>query len=125
MPTYRYRCDTCGDELEVWQSFQDAPLTVHEADGGRLRRVLSAAGIVLKGPGFYRNDSRSGSSSGSNGKRSDSEPSKSKESSDSKESAGSKDSKGSQDSKGSNDRATSSGDSKPASTSHSSSSSGD
>ena len=115
MPTYRYRCDTCGNELEVWQSFQEAPLTVHAADGGRLRRVLSAAGIVLKGPGFYRNDSRSGG----NGKRSDSEPSKSKESTDSKEPAGSKDAKGSKD------RTPASGDSKPASTSTSSSSSGD
>lgn len=120
MPTYRYRCDKCGDELEVWQSFQEAPLTVHDVDGGTLRRVLSAAGIVLKGPGFYRNDSRSGS--GGNGKRSDSEPSKSKESTDSKEPAGSKDSKASKDSKGSKDRTPGSGDSKPASTSPSSSS---
>ena len=58
MPTYRYRCGTCGDELEVWQSFSEKPLRLHEGCGGELRRVLAPAGIVLKGSGFYKTDSR-------------------------------------------------------------------
>ena len=62
MPTYRYRCAKCGDELEQWQSFSDAPLTRHAECGGRLAKVLSTPGIVLKGSGFYRTDSRNGSS---------------------------------------------------------------
>lgn len=62
MPTYRYRCAKCGDELEEWQSFADAPLTRHRQCGGKLAKVLSTPGIVLKGSGFYRTDSRNGSS---------------------------------------------------------------
>jgi putative FmdB family regulatory protein len=65
MPTYRYRCDACGDELEVWQSFTEDPLTEHEGCGGELRKVLSPAGIVLKGSGFYKTDNRAGSNGGS------------------------------------------------------------
>jgi putative FmdB family regulatory protein len=63
MPTYRYRCGACGEELEVWQSITDDPLTTHEACGGDLVKVLSAAGIVLKGSGFYKTDSRSSNGS--------------------------------------------------------------
>jgi putative FmdB family regulatory protein len=61
MPTYRYRCGTCGDELELWQSITDDPLTEHVGCGGDLVKVLSPAGIVLKGSGFYKTDSRKGS----------------------------------------------------------------
>ena len=64
MPTYRYRCSTCGDELEVWQSFSEEPLTVHDDCGGELRKVLSPAGIVLKGSGFYKTDNRSSANGG-------------------------------------------------------------
>lgn len=63
MPTYQYRCADCGEELEVKQSFSDAALTVCPSCGGDLRKVFGAAGVVFKGSGFYRNDSRSGSSS--------------------------------------------------------------
>jgi len=64
MPTYRYRCSKCGDEIETWQSFDEKPKTRHNGGcGGKLNKVLSAAGIVLKGPGFYKTDSR-GSSKG-------------------------------------------------------------
>ena len=63
MPTYRYRCGTCGDEFEVWQSITDPALTTHEGCGGELVKVFSAAGIVLKGSGFYKTDSRSGNGS--------------------------------------------------------------
>ena len=47
MPTYDYRCAKCGETIEVWQSFSDAPLTKHEGCGGALSKVLGAAGIVL------------------------------------------------------------------------------
>lgn len=62
MPTYQYTCRECGDPLEAVQKFTDAPLTVCPACGGRLRKVFSAVGIVFKGSGFYRTDSRNGSS---------------------------------------------------------------
>jgi putative FmdB family regulatory protein len=62
MPTYRYRCGKCGDEFEVWQSIKDEPLQSHDHGcGGELLKVLTPAGIVLKGSGFYKTDSRSGS----------------------------------------------------------------
>jgi putative FmdB family regulatory protein len=63
MPTYRYRGGRCGEELEVWQSITDSALTEHEVCGGELQKVLSAAGIVLKGSGFYKTDNRSGNGS--------------------------------------------------------------
>ena len=72
MPTYRYRCGRCGDELEVWQSITADPLTEHEDCGGDLVKVLSPAGIVLKGSGFYKNDSRSGNGSKRSSERKDS-----------------------------------------------------
>jgi putative FmdB family regulatory protein len=59
MPTYQYRCAKCGEQFDVWQSIHDDSLTMHEGDcGGALSRVLGVTGIVLKGAGFYRNDSR-------------------------------------------------------------------
>lgn len=67
MPTYRYRCGQCGEEFEQWQSITDDALTVHDGErgcGGPLSKVLSPAGIVLKGSGFYKTDNRSGSSNG-------------------------------------------------------------
>jgi putative FmdB family regulatory protein len=59
MPTYEYRCAKCGEHLEVFQSFSEPPLTKHAGCGGKLAKVLSAAGIVLKGSGFYKTDNRS------------------------------------------------------------------
>ena len=61
MPTYVYRCGKCGEQIEAFQSFSDKPLTKHASCGGKLTKVLSAAGIVLKGSGFYKTDNRSGS----------------------------------------------------------------
>ena len=61
MPTYQYRCTECGGQLEAVQKFTDEPLTVHDDCGGRLRKVFSPVGIVFKGSGFYRTDSRKGS----------------------------------------------------------------
>jgi len=62
VPTYQYVCTECGGQIEAVQKFTDDPLTQHEACGGRLRKVFSPVGIVFKGSGFYRTDSRSGSS---------------------------------------------------------------
>ena len=60
MPTYQYTCTECGEPLETVQKFSDEPLTVCPACGGRLRKVFSPVGIVFKGSGFYRTDSRNG-----------------------------------------------------------------
>ncbi len=62
MPTYQYTCTECAEPVEVVQKFTDAPLTMCVACGGRLRKVFSPVGIVFKGSGFYRTDSRNGSS---------------------------------------------------------------
>jgi putative FmdB family regulatory protein len=62
MPTYEYRCTECGDHLEVVQSFADDPLTVCPRCEGRLKKVFNSPGISFKGSGFYKTDSRTGSS---------------------------------------------------------------
>lgn len=62
MPTYQYSCTECGEPLEVVQKFTDDALTECPACGGKLRKLYNAVGIVFKGSGFYRTDSRSGSS---------------------------------------------------------------
>ncbi len=59
MPTYPYICNDCGESLEAVQKFSDDALTECPACGGKLRKVYSAVGVVFKGSGFYRNDSRS------------------------------------------------------------------
>lgn len=58
MPKYQYQCTECAESLEIQQSFSDAAMTVCPACGGRLRKVFNAVGVVFKGSGFYRNDSR-------------------------------------------------------------------
>ena len=79
MPTYRYRCAKCGEEMEIWQSFDEKPKTRHTGGcGGKLSKVMSPAGIVLKGSGFYKTDNRS---SGKSGKRSTATPAESTSSS--------------------------------------------
>jgi putative FmdB family regulatory protein len=65
MPTYEYECQSCHQRVEAVQKFADAALTTCENCGGDLRKVFSAVGIVFKGSGFYKNDSRSNSSSSS------------------------------------------------------------
>ena len=71
MPTYEYACTSCGKHLEVVQSMKDAPLTECAECGGPLRKVFSPIGIVFKGSGFYKTDSRS-----SNGSKSAASPGK-------------------------------------------------
>jgi putative FmdB family regulatory protein len=59
VPTYQYACTVCGHRLEAVQSFTDEPLTECPECAGRLRKQFSAVGVVFKGSGFYRTDSRS------------------------------------------------------------------
>jgi putative FmdB family regulatory protein len=61
MPTYEYSCTECGEHFDVVQSFRDDPLTECALCGGQLRKVFGSIGIVFKGSGFYKTDSRSGS----------------------------------------------------------------
>ena len=63
MPTYEYRCESCGRSFDVVQSFHDTPLTVCDVCAGALRKVFAPVGIVFKGSGFYKNDSRTSSRS--------------------------------------------------------------
>jgi putative FmdB family regulatory protein len=58
VPTYQYACTACGEQLEAVQSFTDEPLTECPACSGRLRKLFSSVGVVFKGSGFYRTDSR-------------------------------------------------------------------
>ena len=94
MPTYQYACTECGEQLEVVQKFSDNPLTVCPACEGRLRKVFSPVGIVFKGSGFYRTDSRSGNGSAAKEKAGDSSSS-----ADSKADSGSKSDSAKSDSK--------------------------
>ena len=61
MPTYSYKCPTCGHAFDIQQSFTDDSLTDCPNCGGALRKVFSAVGVTFNGSGFYRTDSRSGS----------------------------------------------------------------
>ena len=63
MPTYQYACTECEHAFEQFQSFSDDALTVCPDCGGRLRKVFNAVGVVFKGSGFYRTDSRESKSS--------------------------------------------------------------
>lgn len=82
MPTYAYACTECEHRFDIVQSFSDDALTECPECGGRLRKLFNAVGVVFKGSGFYRTDSRSsgsastpataGSSSGSSGASSES-----------------------------------------------------
>ncbi|MEU7425753.1 FmdB family zinc ribbon protein [Streptomyces sp. NPDC040750] len=77
MPTYQYQCTECGEGLEAVQKFTDDALTECPSCSGRLKKVFSAVGIVFKGSGFYRNDSRGSSSSSSPASKPSSSDSKS------------------------------------------------
>ncbi|WP_197040692.1 FmdB family zinc ribbon protein [Pseudonocardia halophobica] len=81
MPTYQYACTACDHRFEAVQSFSDDALTECPACGGKLRKVFSSVGIVFKGSGFYRTDSRSGASSVSSSSSSDGASSSSESSS--------------------------------------------
>jgi putative FmdB family regulatory protein len=109
MPTYVYECAKCGEEIEEWQSFSEEPLKKHPGCGGKLAKVLQPVGIVFKGSGFHRTDSRSAvkrsRSDGGNGKDSKdgSESSSTSDKSDSKDSSSSDSSQKSSDSSSTSD----------------------
>ncbi|MCZ4512807.1 FmdB family transcriptional regulator [Streptomyces sp. ActVer] len=113
MPTYQYQCTECGEGLEAVQKFTDDALTVCPSCDGRLKKVFSAVGIVFKGSGFYRNDSRGSSSSSSPAPASKSS-SESSTSSDSSSSSGSKSSSDSKPGSKSSSTSSSSGSSNAA-----------
>ena len=88
MPTYQYVCTSCGEALEVQQSFTDPALTVCPSCEGRLRKVFGAVGVVFKGSGFYRTDSRAAESTAKqNGSPGDAKPAAAKESAPGKDGA--------------------------------------
>ncbi|WP_084764587.1 FmdB family zinc ribbon protein [Knoellia subterranea] len=77
MPTYAYACRDCDHTFEVVQSFSDDSLSVCPECDGTLRKVFNSVGVVFKGGGFYRTDSRSASSSSTPAASSSSSPSSS------------------------------------------------
>ncbi|QZY29583.1 FmdB family zinc ribbon protein [Nocardioides coralli] len=101
MPTYQYACTECSHRFEQFQSFSDDALTECPECSGRLRKLFNAVGVVFKGSGFYRTDSRSSGSAESASTASSDKSSSDKGSSD----KGSSD-KGSSDSKGTEKKAT-------------------
>lgn len=124
VPTYQYRCNKCGQDFDIYQSFSDDSLTecplVHgseeaEACGGAVKKVFGNIAVTFKGSGFYKTDSQSGSKASTSGSStSDSSDSKSDTKSDSSSSSSSSDK---------NSTASTSGDAKKATSSSSSSSS--
>lgn len=116
MPTYRYRCTECGEEFELWQSIKDDAIRTHDDGcGGAVLKVLTPAGIVLKGSGFYKTDSRSADSKRKGAGDHKPKDTDSTDSKDSKDSSSSKDS-GSSDQKSSDSGSGSTGDSTPSTT---------
>ncbi len=86
MPTYEYVCKSCGDTIEVFQSFSDKPLKRHDSCGGDLQKVFHARGVVFKGSGFYSTDARASKSAS----KSNSEPAPKKKDTSTKESTSEK-----------------------------------
>lgn len=80
MPTYEYACKSCGEHMEVVQSFKDDALTECPHCGGPLRKVFGSIGITFKGSGFYKTDSRGKSSKSEPAKSDKTEPAKSESS---------------------------------------------
>ena len=77
MPTYSYACTACDNRFDIVQSFSDDSLTECPECTGKLRKLFNSVGIVFKGSGFYRTDSRSGGSTASEPAKSDSSSSSS------------------------------------------------
>ncbi|AKI98048.1 FmdB family zinc ribbon protein [Kosmotoga pacifica] len=59
MPRYRYICETCGEEIEIFQKISDKPLTSCPSCGGSVRKAITNVGVIFKGSGFYSTDSKS------------------------------------------------------------------
>jgi putative FmdB family regulatory protein len=115
LPTYQYACTACGHQLEAVQSFTDQPLTECPACEGRLRKLFNSVGIVFKGSGFYRTDSRSSADkSGSDSSSSDSSKTPSSTPASSDKSASSTSTSSSDKSSASTSSSSSSSSAKPA-----------
>ncbi|GAA4536612.1 FmdB family zinc ribbon protein [Amycolatopsis samaneae] len=84
MPTYQYACKECDHRFEAVQSFSDASLTECPQCSGQLRKVFSSVGVVFKGSGFYRTDSRDSAKSSTAASSAKSEGAKSESKSESK-----------------------------------------
>ncbi len=78
MPTYSYACTECGDRFDAVQAFTDDALTTCTKCSGRLRKLFNSVGVVFKGSGFYRTDSREAAKSSVNGSSASSEKSSDK-----------------------------------------------
>jgi putative FmdB family regulatory protein len=76
MPTYEYACSNCGTHIEVYQRFSDEPLSECGVCGGPLRKVFHPAGILFKGSGFYKTDSRSAAKAKAGSAKTESKPEK-------------------------------------------------
>jgi putative FmdB family regulatory protein len=87
VPTYSYACTECGNRFDVVQSFTDDALTTCEKCSGRLRKLFNSVGVVFKGSGFYRTDSREAAKSSTNGSAKTSSSTESSTSSDKSSSA--------------------------------------
>ncbi|MGB7870923.1 MAG: FmdB family zinc ribbon protein [Mycobacterium sp.] len=106
MPTYSYACTECDNRFDVVQAFTDDSLTTCEQCSGRLRKLFNSVGVVFKGSGFYRTDSRESTKSSSDGSATSSS------SSDTNGSSSSEKSGASEKSSGSSDKSSDSGSSK-------------
>lgn len=114
MPTYSYACTECDNRFDAVQAFSDDALTTCEKCSGRLRKLFGSVGVVFKGSGFYRNDSRESAKSSSNGSAKSSSSSSSEGSSSSEASSSSE--KSSSSSSSSSEKSDSSSSSKSAAT---------
>jgi putative FmdB family regulatory protein len=97
VPTYSYACTACDNRFDVVQAFTDDSLTTCEKCSGRLRKLFNSVGVVFKGSGFYRTDSRESTKSSSNGSAKSSSSSGTDGSSSSEKSGSSETSSGSSD----------------------------
>jgi putative FmdB family regulatory protein len=111
VPTYSYACTECGNRFDVVQSFTDDALTTCEQCSGRLRKLFNSVGVVFKGSGFYRNDSRESAKSSSNGSaKSSSSSDGDASSSSSSDKSTSSEKSGSSDKSSSSEKSSSAGD---------------
>ncbi len=107
MPTYSYACTECDNKFDLVQAFSDDALTECPQCDGRLRKLFGKVGVVFKGSGFYRTDSREAAKSTSNGSSKSSESSGSSSSSEKKSDSAKSDSSSSSSSSDSSGSSTS------------------
>jgi len=109
VPTYSYQCTECGDRFDIVQAFTDDALTTCERCSGRLRKLFNSVGVVFKGSGFYRTDSREAAKSATNGasKKESGSESGGAEKSGASEKSGSSEKSASSDKSGSSDKSSS------------------